>query len=414
VPDAEGRPVAIIIGASITGLFTALLLRQAGWATEIFERSAVELKGRGAGIVTHPELIDILEESGIETANLGVTVEERITLDEDARVVGRLRLPQVVTSWDRLHQLVRAPVQDPQHHLGHTLAHVEQDESGATAYFTNGRSARGDILVAADGFRSAVRAQFAPEVIPIYAGYVIWRGLAEELMLSLEARTKIFDRFTFFVAPGHEVIAYPIAGADNALQPGQRRYNWAWYRVTAPELLREMMTDEDGKSHDASIPPQLIRQAVVTNMREAARDLLPEPLFDTLRVIPRPFFTPIYDHCSTRMVFGRVVLVGDAAFLARPHVGVGVTKGAGDARALARAVSNDNGNLRANLLRFEPDRLAFGMRAVTRGRQLGASLSSHAGLSTAWDHVQGSRDLLRDTAVGLPSLAQAARSATDP
>jgi hypothetical protein len=140
-------------------------------------------------------------------------------------------------------------------------------------------------------------------VIPVYAGYIIWRGLADELMLSLDARTKIFEKFAFFVAPGHEVIAYPIAGADNALQPGHRRYNWAWYRVTAPERLRDMMTDESGKSHDASIPPQLIRETVVTDMREAARDLLPGPFFDTLRVIPRPFFTPIYDHSSTRMVF---------------------------------------------------------------------------------------------------------------
>ena len=65
---------AIVIGGSMSGLFAASLLRMAGWHTEVFERSDVELRGRGAGIVTHPDLIQALERSGAQLNDLGVTV----------------------------------------------------------------------------------------------------------------------------------------------------------------------------------------------------------------------------------------------------------------------------------------------------------------------------------------------------
>jgi 2-polyprenyl-6-methoxyphenol hydroxylase-like FAD-dependent oxidoreductase len=63
------------------GLFTATLLRKAGWHTEVFERSPVELIGRGAGITTHPELLQSLVRSGADLNDPGVVVHERIALD---------------------------------------------------------------------------------------------------------------------------------------------------------------------------------------------------------------------------------------------------------------------------------------------------------------------------------------------
>jgi 2-polyprenyl-6-methoxyphenol hydroxylase-like FAD-dependent oxidoreductase len=65
------RGRAIIIGASLAGLFAATLLRKVGWRTEVFERSDVELVGRGAGITTHPELLQSLVRSGADLNDLG-------------------------------------------------------------------------------------------------------------------------------------------------------------------------------------------------------------------------------------------------------------------------------------------------------------------------------------------------------
>src|ERR1043165_9641991 len=93
---------AIVIGGSMSGLFSAAFLRQAGWDCDVYERSAVELVGRGAGITTHPELLDALSRCGAGTLDLGVEVEKRLALERDGRVVGEKHLPQILTSWDRL------------------------------------------------------------------------------------------------------------------------------------------------------------------------------------------------------------------------------------------------------------------------------------------------------------------------
>src|SRR5918911_3599227 len=98
---------AVIIGGSMSGLFMAAFLRQIGWDVDVYERSRVELIGRGAGITTHPELLDALEKSGAGTRDLGVTVETRIALDRAGRVIASKRLPQILTSWDRLQRLLR-------------------------------------------------------------------------------------------------------------------------------------------------------------------------------------------------------------------------------------------------------------------------------------------------------------------
>jgi 2-polyprenyl-6-methoxyphenol hydroxylase-like FAD-dependent oxidoreductase len=94
-----------------------------------------------------------------------------------------------------------------------------------TAVFDNGRRETGDLLVGADGYRSTVRNLFAPEIQPIYAGYVIWRGLAEEADIPREAREAVFEKFAFFLPPHNKNTVYPIAGPDNDLRPGHRRCN---------------------------------------------------------------------------------------------------------------------------------------------------------------------------------------------
>src|SRR2546428_10790271 len=79
---------AVIVGGSMSGLFAAAFLRQIGWDVDVFERSPVELVGRGAGITTHPELLDALERSGAGTHELGIAVAKRIAIDRAGRVIG--------------------------------------------------------------------------------------------------------------------------------------------------------------------------------------------------------------------------------------------------------------------------------------------------------------------------------------
>ena len=103
------RRRAIIIGGSMSGLFTAAFLRQIGWDADVYERSSVELVGRGAGITGHPELMEALEVSGAGTKDLGVEVPKRIAIDREGRITDERPLRQILTSWDRLQ---RTPARD--------------------------------------------------------------------------------------------------------------------------------------------------------------------------------------------------------------------------------------------------------------------------------------------------------------
>src|SRR5919204_58052 len=222
---------AIIIGGSMSGLFAAAFLRQIGWEADVYERSDVELVGRGAGITTHPELLDALEQSSAGTRELGVHVDTRIALDRQGRVIATKHLAQILTSWDRLQRLLRATIDEAHYHLGWNFEQVEQDGAGVRVQFSGGRMERGDILVGGDGIRSGVRAAIMPEVQPIYAGYYIWRGAPNEADLSGRALQEVFPYFSFFLPPQQEVICYPISGFDNDLRPGRRRFNFIWYRL---------------------------------------------------------------------------------------------------------------------------------------------------------------------------------------
>jgi 2-polyprenyl-6-methoxyphenol hydroxylase-like FAD-dependent oxidoreductase len=386
----------------MSGLFTAALLRRIGWDVDVFERSGSELVGRGAGITAHPELLEVLDLSGAGTRELGVEVEKRVLIDATGRVIGERPLRQILTSWDRLQRILRALVPDAHYHLGQAFERVEPDGAGVSVRFADGHAERADLLVGADGFRSSVRGQVAPEIQPIYAGYLVWRGAPGEASLSAETLRTIFPYFTFHLPPRQQIIGYPIAGLNNELRPGLRRYNFIWYRVVDEAQLREMCTDATGFHHEFSIPPPLIREDVVAAMRRDAEGVMAPPFLDALRQIERPFFTPIYDHASPRMVFGRVALIGDAASVGRPHMGYGVSKAAEDARALADALAAHAPDLDAGLAEFDAVRQPIGERVMRHGRKLGAHLGVDLATDEArawWTRLQNPHAMLRYIAV---------------
>jgi 2-polyprenyl-6-methoxyphenol hydroxylase-like FAD-dependent oxidoreductase len=363
---------AVIIGGSMSGLFAAAFLRRIGWDVDVYERSKVELVGRGAGITTHPELLDALRASGAGMSNLGIEVEKRIALDRAGRVIAEKPLPQILTSWDRLQRLMRETIDPAHYHLGHTFERVEQDGSQVVVHFAGGGRERADLLVAGDGIRSSVRTQVAPTVAPVYAGYYIWRGAPNESDLAPQTRESIFPHFTFFIPAHEQVIGYPIAGLNNDLRVGHRRYNFIWYRVADAAELRAMCVDATGQQHDYSVPPPLIRADLIARMRAEAEQIMPPQFLDCLANL-RPFFTPIYDFSTPTLVFGRVVLVGDAASSARPHMGFGMAKAGGDAQALGEALAAHD-DVDAGLAAYDRTRQPLGERVMMHGRKLGTQL----------------------------------------
>ena len=365
---------AIIVGGSLAGLFAAAFLRRIGWQVDIYERSSVELVGRGAGInATHPELLEALDRCGAGTVDIGVLAYRRIALDRTGRVIAEKPMLQIVTSWDTLRRLLLKAIDRQRYHFGHVFERVEQEDSRVRVFFANGRSEQADLLVACDGFRSSVRSQLAPHVQPIYSGYFIWRGAAAKSDLSPKTRATVFPYFSFFLADRTQALGYPISGADDELQPGKRRYNFVWYRVADAQVLTKMCVDDNGQQHESSVPAPLVRRDLVAQMRAEAETLLPPQFLDCLHHIAQPFFTPVYDFCSPSLVFGRVVLMGDAASTPRPHIGFGVSKAGAEAQALAGALS-DHDDIDQALAIYNAGRQPLSERIVVHGRKLGTQL----------------------------------------
>jgi 2-polyprenyl-6-methoxyphenol hydroxylase-like FAD-dependent oxidoreductase len=374
VNSKAGR--ALVIGGSVSGLLAGLLLRQHGWEVEVYERVESELAGRGAGIVAQPELIERLRRLGLDTAGLGVEITTRKMYEASGRLIHTCECPQVLTAWERVYRKLRDAFPPALYHRGKGLARFAQDERAVTVHFSDGSVAQADLLVGADGIRSTVRQQCLPELVPLYAGYVAWRALIAEDAFPPAIHRELFNYLSFCLPPGEQFLGYPVTGADEDLRPGHRRYNVVWYRPAEEKSkLQWLLTDESGVTHAISIPPPLIRREAIAEMRADAERLVAPQLLAVARLIDGPILQPIYDLETPRMAFGRVAIIGDAAFVARPHVAAGVAKAADDAAALVAALAVEP-DVAAALKRFEAERLPVGRSIIKYARHLGAYLQA--------------------------------------
>ena len=395
----------LVVGGSLGGLLAANVLHRAGHSVQLLERASGSLDGRGAGIVTHSGLLAALRAAGAAVDHtLGVAVDHRVALDASGATVARTHCPQVLTSWSRLYALLREALPAGCLLAGHEVTAVVQHASGVEADCATGQRFDADLLIASDGIRSTVRGGLAPSAQPQYAGYVAWRGVCEESVLSAYTRSSLFDFFGFGLPAGEQMIGYPVAGAGNSVRPGERRYNFVWYRPADEAIeLPRLMTDTEGRHHPAGIPPHKVAAAEVARMRAAARQLLAPQWAEVIDKTVQPFLQPIHDLLCDRIAFGRIALMGDAAFVARPHVGMGVTKAGDDALALARAITA-HGTTPAALRAYEAERLLPGQAVVARARQLGAYLEAQARPGRTPPATRPQRetmDVLNQTAIDL-------------
>ncbi len=367
---------ALVIGGSLGGLMVAHLLRSIGWDTAVFERNDEELASRGVGLGTHPQLIAILKRAGIDfDESMGITPPRGVCLDGNGKIIVEQPMARTLSGWSRLYDALLDALPARTYRFGKKLTRVEQDADGVTAIFADGSSERGDLLVGADGVRSTVRAQFLPEVEPVYAGYVAWRAVLDEADVPPALWREMVELYAFCLPEGEQLISYPVPGRDNDTAVGRRAYNIIWYRPTDRATLADICTDADGRLHAAGIPPPLIRPDVITRVKADAKAII-APQIAAIFAQTTPFFQPIYDLVSPRMVFGRVALAGDAAFVARPHAGAGTTKAALDAACLADSIRDADGDLAAGLKNYERMQLPFGRALVEVNQEEGAYLSA--------------------------------------
>ncbi|MBY6261174.1 2-polyprenyl-6-methoxyphenol hydroxylase [Azospirillum sp. 412522] len=363
-----------IVGGSVGGLFAAALLRQDGHDVRLYERSRGGLAGRGAGLVGQRDLFALLRAVGCEhVAQVGVVARERIVLDRAGEIRQRQATPQMQISWDHLYATMRSKVPDDAYALGRAVLSVEQDAASASLQFDDGSREEADLVIGADGLGSIVRcAVVGRHSANDYAGYVAWRGLVPERDLPAESAI-LLDRFAFYDMPQSHTLGYLVTGPAAETAVGSRRYNWVWYRRVEAAGLPALLTDAGGRLHPHSLAPGQVPEEQAARLRRDAADRLPPPFAAAVAAEPRPFLQAIFDYEVPAMTRGRVALLGDAAFVVRPHTAMGVAKAAGDAMALARQLSAHR-DIEAALQAYDDERHPAGAAIAAYGRRLGAMM----------------------------------------
>ena len=392
------KPSATIIGGSMAGLFAATALSKKGWDISVHEKVPVPLSGRGAGIATYDELADLVFKATNNNNVLGTTAKSRVSLDINGKIINSYDYPQVYTSWQYLFSILREQISNDDYFMGDDCIKIEQNENKAIAFFENGKKKETDLIIVANGIKSELRTYVDNKANPQYAGYVGWRGVVNEEEISKNSLETLSNYFIVVLPYNQQIASYPIAGeGKNPFKIGERRINWIWYKPVPQKKLKEILLGKSGQQFEDGIPPNEIREEIVNDLFKEAEEKLPPQLVELVKITKQPLIQPIFDLQSMKMKNGRVVTIGDAAFTARPHVGMGVTKAAMDAFTLSEYLENSS-NL-DDLAKWEHSRLKESQFIVNRSRKLGQYLSiPKNNEDLIMPNVQ---NVLKDTAISL-------------
>jgi 2,6-dihydroxypyridine 3-monooxygenase len=372
-------PRVCIAGGSVGGLTTALVLRDAGCDVQVFERSSTALQARGAGIAALDTTLDyLLKRGGFQVTDVCSSTGWIRFLNRDGSVQHEQRHHYRFSSWNTIYRSLVSLLDADRYQLGSEVTGFAEQEGRVSVTLGRGQPAsppaQADLLVCADGVGSPARARLLPAVRPAYAGYVAWRGTVPEHGLSPGTRKVLGDALTYQVLPASHILVYPIPALDGSVSEGDRLINIVWYvNVAGGAPLEGLMTGRDGVRRPVSLPPGAATDAAVTSMRQAAQDQLAGPIAEAMVRATEPFVQVVTDIEVPRIAFGRICLIGDAAFAVRPHAAAGTAKAAADGWALAEELTAAGGDVPAALAAWERRQLALGRDLLARCREIGDS-----------------------------------------
>ncbi|WP_181690266.1 FAD-dependent monooxygenase [Streptomyces sp. NBRC 110611] len=404
-----GADVAVV-GGSIAGCATALAAHRAGAARiTVHERTAGHLADRGVGLAMHNDRYAELTAAGyLDAATPWVQLTTRRWYVRDGnaplgRQIAALPFPFRSYCWGPLWQELRRRLPaGTSFRSGVTVRAVDDDPDGARLTLDvsdegvgrdgegNGggeggreggrgrdgggggdgaRTARFDLVIGADGYRSVVREAAFPAIRPRYAGYLAWRGavpagrLAELDFPGLPAHPWLEEDCIYGVFPGGHVIIYRIPDGH-----GGHHVNWVLYTTPPAGLGLDLDTP-------TSLPPGTLADALHAHLDYVTGELLPPFWGGLVRLTPSEerFIQPMYDFTAPRYTAGRLLLAGDAATVVRPHTGAGAVKALQDAAALETALRSLPQRPDA-LVDYGAERGATGRTMVELGRRLGRFL----------------------------------------
>jgi 2-polyprenyl-6-methoxyphenol hydroxylase-like FAD-dependent oxidoreductase len=361
---------AIIVGAGIGGLTTALFLNKHGIDCEVFEQArAIQELGVGINLMPHAiasfdeiGMLPALEQSGIAPDHLFYRTGQGLTVWDEPR--GRragLPYPQISIHRGRLQRLLydafeaRAPGRV---HVDRTFASWSERDDQVKAHFVSASgepfTAKGDVLIGADGIHSQLRRILFPdEGKPRRSGRLMWRGVAN---------WPKFGGGKHFVVAGTNdarLVLCPIAvGKTN----DTLLTNWVFVHRAAEDGSPLSGREEWQGRADRARCLKMLKTLVIPDLDIHALASASENIWEYAMCDRDPL---------PRWSFGRATLMGDAAHPMYPYGGNGAAQAILDAKSLAIQLARAGGDMVGALYTYEQERREKVYAVVMSNRQGG-------------------------------------------
>jgi 2-polyprenyl-6-methoxyphenol hydroxylase-like FAD-dependent oxidoreductase len=372
-----------VVGGSIVGCAAAIGCTRAGHEVTVFERSTSQLETRGQGLVQPIRLMEKLIERDYIDADMPVIrMSRRRWLVRDGDLtMGRLLSEQQFrvahVNWGTLFKNLRKRIPSEVYRAGRNVASVEETPEGIRVTLNDGSSFEFDVVLAADGNMSTIRAKLFPDAERVDGGHVVWRGWFLESESPLPEVGALDEMNTVGFERGHGNLW--LIPSPEGTERGEREVAWNLYGGgIPPDLLRD-------RGVIRTVPPGSCTPAQIEYLHNLAATQLPPVMGQVVMATCEPMITPIYDVHVPTLVRGRIALLGDAAMVLRPVTGSGATKGLEDAMAIADALASE-ADLADCLARYDHERWAAADGLVALGKRMGSGLVTEA---PDWTELSG-------------------------
>jgi len=361
----------LVVGGSLAGLTFALACAKRGMPVRIIERSAGHMHGGDSLSV----------DQNILKAVVGFDPRSAPAL----KVVPAYR---DLTTWSALYGWLHDRALDTPGIVieeGMSVALVDDHHHQPTVTLDDGTVRTGRAIIGADGYRSLVRRAISPEApFAQYAGYLVWRGLVDERLLSRPVAWPSDGGLWIDFIGGYRLVAAALPGQDGSLEPGKRQITFAWFDSHQEALLRTTgCLTEDG-----SIVGTLARRMIDPNVREALLEKVhsvwpqtwAEAVTKGITIDNVLSGSPIAEYRPERLARGRLAVIGDAAHVVSPMTGRGYLTGVEDAEILGQSLADIryDGDVSAAVAAYGSARLPYVRGLVTHSIRISGEFRQYA------------------------------------